>query len=503
MYHILLFSSSPALEQKIFQILSPLLKHRLWIETAALPNGPIAIFPKSVPSAFLLDMQSCPEENEYFPNENPWFHLLCTQYGDIPALILQEYTPRENIPWEEQLISLARNDAFSPVKTPAVSYLQGEIFLRRLTSLSHTKPQDGLTLPDFSDTSFVACLSRCALTTPDSNAQKEQCQNPASSLLDLCRSLTEMFPSSFCYYNQSASLFLFALCEPTGDFTRLEQNRQLLMDRQGIHPPFFSPFCFGIIHHDLSGLTSSFLEASEVYYMNRLQMPCAAFEEISSPPGQMLKPQKLMEIERSIRTDIQFREGENALLYTHQWFAECRKLCREAEDTKYDLIILYASIKYVLFDMYGLKLKRIKSGIEVHEILRITDVDELEDWFCTWLLYTLDNFDLTRSNTGFQLQDVLQFITNHIMDDLSLNVIASYFYVNPSYFSTLFKRETGQTYISYITRLKMDKAAELLAANCKVYETAHMLGYEDVRHFRNTFKKYHGISPSRVKKIQE
>ena len=104
-------------------------------------------------------------------------------------------------------------------------------------------------------------------------------------------------------------------------------------------------------------------------------MPCSAFEEISSPPGQMLKPQKLMEIERSIRTDIQFREGENALLYTHQWFAECRKLHRKAKDTKYDLIILYASIKYTLFDMYGLKLKRIKSGIEVHEILRITDVD--------------------------------------------------------------------------------------------------------------------------------
>ena len=65
------------------------------------------------------------------------------------------------------------------------------------------------------------------------------------------------------------------------------------------------------------------------------------------------------------------------------------------------------------------------------------------------------------------------------------------------YFSTLFKKETGQTYISYITRLKMDKARELLAANCKVYETAHLLGYEDIRHFRNTFKKYHGVSPLR------
>lgn len=149
--------------------------------------------------------------------------------------------------------------------------------------------------------------------------------------------------------------------------------------------------------------------------------------------------------------------------------------------------------------MYGLKLKRIKSGLEVHEIIHIATMDELEEWFVTWLLYTLDNFDLTRSNTGFRIQEVLQFISNHVMDDLSLNTIASYFYVNPSYFSTLFKKETGQTYISYITRLKMDKARELLAANCKVYETAHLLGYEDIRHFRNTFKKYHGISPSEVK----
>lgn len=475
MYHILLFTSSHTLAQCIFQILSPLLHHCLWIETSPLPDGPIAIFPKGVPSAFLLDTQNFPEQNQ-----NPWFQLLHKQYSHTPALILDG-----NTPLEELLVSFAHNDAFCPVRNSSVvSYLQSETFLKRLTSLSHMDSRSGLTLPDFSDISFVACLSRGTY---------------APSLLNYCRHLIEMFPSSFCYYNRSASILLFALHEPTGNFTQLEQNRQLLMDRHGINPPAFSPFYFGIIHHDLSGLTSSFLEASEVYYMNRLQMPCSAFEEISSPPGQMLKPQKLMEIERSIRTDIQFREGENALLYTHQWFAECRKLHREAEDIKYDLIILYASIKYALFDMYGLKLKRIKSGIEVHEILRITDVDELENWFCTWLLYTLDNFDLTRSNTGFQLQEVLQFITNHIMDDLSLNVIASYFYINPSYFSTLFKRETGQTYISYITRLKMDKAAELLAANCKVYETAHMLGYEDVRHFRNTFKKYHGISPSQIK----
>ena len=95
---------------------------------------------------------------------------------------------------------------------------------------------------------------------------------------------------------------------------------------------------------------------------------------------------------------------------------------------------------------------------------------------------------------------MLQFIDSHILDDLSLSTIASYFYVNASYFSTLFKKETGQTYISYITAVKMEKAMELLKKGFKVYEAAYMLGYEDVRHFRNVFKRHFGCAPSQIKR---
>lgn len=476
MYYLLLFSPSITLADEITALLSRHLKDTLCVENAGPLQGPAAIFPKGTPSAFLLDVHSCPDQDAY-----SWFRLLCSQHSHIPALVYDDSTDLQ-----ELVLPLLYDKAFLPVKNGEfVSYSQGQAFLERLSILSHTNPGSGLQLPNLSGFSFSACLLRAQKKTPE--------------LLNLCRLLTHLFHSSFCYYNNSLPLFLFVLFEPTGNFTQLERNRQLLIDRLQSGKDSLPMFCLGVIHHDIAGLTSSFLEACEVYYVNSYQRPCSIFEEISSPPGQMLKPQKLMEIERSIRTDIQFREGSNALQYSRQWFAECRALNYELNDMKYDLIILYSSIKYVLFDMYGLKLKRIKSGLEVHEIISITQASQLEDWFCTWLIYTLDNFDLTRSNTGFQIQEVLQFITNHIMEDLSLNTIASYFYVNPSYFSTLFKRETGQTYISYITKLKMDKAAELIAANCKIYEAAHMLGYEDIRHFRNTFKKYHGISPSQIK----
>ena len=154
MHHILLFTSSHTLAQYLFQILSPLLHHRLWIETCPFPDGPIAIFPKGGHSAFLLDTKDFPEQKD-----NPWFQLLSIQYSGIPALILDG-----SISLEELSISLACNDAFRPIKNPsAVSYLQSQIFLKRLTSLSHMDSRAGLTLPDFSDISFVACLSRCTL----------------------------------------------------------------------------------------------------------------------------------------------------------------------------------------------------------------------------------------------------------------------------------------------------------------------------------------------------
>ena len=89
-----------------------------------------------------------------------------------------------------------------------------------------------------------------------------------------------------------------------------------------------------------------------------------------------------------------------------------RRLGYGPEAVKYDMIILLPVSKYVLFDMYGLKLKRIKSGLEVHEIIHIATMDELEGMVCHMAaLYPWTTSGLTRSNTGFRIQEVLQFIS--------------------------------------------------------------------------------------------
>lgn len=366
-----------------------------------------------------------------------------------------------------------KGNVFRETENP-VLLSRTDAFLAELTGRNTVISGLKGSLPEFSEYSFLCLIGK----------ETEKDAERIRSLWTLC-------PGSFYRFFDKGKL-LIVLYDRTGNFPQLERMGKRFVEKG---------FCAGIFHHGIGGLVSSFLEACEVVWADRLSGSCRSFEEISSSTGQILKDEKIVELERSIRTDLQFREGRNVLRYIHQWFQESENLHHTLDDMRFDSINLYGSIKYTLFDMYDLKLKRIKAGREVHEILNIQSREELEDWFCTWFLYTLDNFDLMHANSGFQLKKVLAFIDSHILDDLSLNTIASYFYVNASYFSVLFKKETGQTYISYITAVKMEKAIELLQSGMKVYEVAEMLGYEDVRHFRNVFKRHFGCVPSCMDRV--
>jgi two-component system response regulator YesN len=86
---------------------------------------------------------------------------------------------------------------------------------------------------------------------------------------------------------------------------------------------------------------------------------------------------------------------------------------------------------------------------------------------------------------------------NYCDSNISLNLIADEFCKSSVYISKLFKNETGENFIDYLTRLRMEKAKELLAnsLNLKAFEIAQNIGYTDISHFNKLFKKYTGFSP--------
>lgn len=92
------------------------------------------------------------------------------------------------------------------------------------------------------------------------------------------------------------------------------------------------------------------------------------------------------------------------------------------------------------------------------------------------------------------------YIREHLADSLSLAQVAASVHMNPNYFSKLFKQETGKNYIEYVTEARMEWASRLLRETpAKVSEIAKRVGYEDMKHFNQLFKRYSGETPSQYR----
>lgn len=93
-----------------------------------------------------------------------------------------------------------------------------------------------------------------------------------------------------------------------------------------------------------------------------------------------------------------------------------------------------------------------------------------------------------------------QFINKHYCEDISLEKAAEHLGLSASYFSRLFSKETGESFIDYVIRLRVGLAKELLkTTKYKVYEVSEMVGYDNPHYFSRIFKKVTGVSPAEYK----
>lgn len=94
---------------------------------------------------------------------------------------------------------------------------------------------------------------------------------------------------------------------------------------------------------------------------------------------------------------------------------------------------------------------------------------------------------------------------NYHNPDISLNAVCEYLSVSMSYFSTIFKAHTGETYVEAVTRVRVDKAKHLLSTtNMKNYEIAEAIGITDPHYFSTIFKKQTGMTPGEyVKSVRK
>lgn len=134
---------------------------------------------------------------------------------------------------------------------------------------------------------------------------------------------------------------------------------------------------------------------------------------------------------------------------------------------------------------------------------RIEDIRSLKLWltnYIDWIIdYSVEKLYIKENDIILKAK---RYIGNHYENsDLTLKEVADYVELNEKYFTSKFSKETGETFISYLTSLRIEKAKDLLkTTNFKIYEIAEMVGYRNVENFNRVFKKNTGTSPAQYRK---
>ncbi len=103
-------------------------------------------------------------------------------------------------------------------------------------------------------------------------------------------------------------------------------------------------------------------------------------------------------------------------------------------------------------------------------------------------------------NNGDLIEKVKTYINSNYYKNLTVEYLASLFYVNRSYLSHLFKVTTGKNYVDYLNEIRIAKAQDLLLTSSrKLSQISKSVGYDNVKYFFRVFKKLVGVTPEQYR----
>ncbi|MBQ7564634.1 MAG: response regulator [Lachnospiraceae bacterium] len=131
-------------------------------------------------------------------------------------------------------------------------------------------------------------------------------------------------------------------------------------------------------------------------------------------------------------------------------------------------------------------------------VMGFETTDEARRWFVEKMTQAASNVtNKKEEKVGNVVSEARQYIEKNFAKDISLDDVAGSVDVSPYYFTRMFKEETGETFVEYLTKLRINRAKELIKDPLMtIGEIGQAVGYADPNYFSRIFKKTTGMTPS-------
>ncbi|QTH45685.1 response regulator [Cohnella sp. LGH] len=193
----------------------------------------------------------------------------------------------------------------------------------------------------------------------------------------------------------------------------------------------------------------------------------------------------------------QFEAGMQFIADRYRIFAKpCSFEIKDVQQLNYHLLILIHKIMSQLgFDPEAVM------GEEYYlytKVNRLKSIAAIIEWFQTLLQSCFDYISERSTRSTKKLVDkAKEFMSAHFHEEIGLELVSEQLHISPEYLSREFKKESGENFIDFLLRLRINKAKEYMRqGNYKTYEIARLVGYHDEKYFSKVFKKTTGFTPS-------
>ncbi|GIP46427.1 hypothetical protein J53TS2_00180 [Paenibacillus sp. J53TS2] len=159
---------------------------------------------------------------------------------------------------------------------------------------------------------------------------------------------------------------------------------------------------------------------------------------------------------------------------------------------------LWGVFTYCLYEA-GVLLNDLVPGEQItKELVGLTGPEQLTEWLSDKITLICSSRQWRGNNKHRQVVDYMTgYIHEHYAEDITLAELSEKLYISRNHLSIIFKNITGETFNNYLTRVRIEKARELLLQRTMlVYEVAERVGYKNVPYFSTLFKKITGMNPT-------